>query len=144
MKVDALSPEFVDHVPDDKVDGVLYISIPFATAIHRCCCGCGNVVVTPLSPVDWRLTYDGETVSLYPSIGNWGFPCQSHYWISQNRVEWAKRWPKREIEAGRALERVERDRYYTEKLTAPQGEALSQAHNKTGFLARLDRWWRRR
>jgi hypothetical protein len=35
----------------------------------------------PISPADWQLAYDGDTVSLTPSIGNWGFPRRSHYWI---------------------------------------------------------------
>jgi len=28
-------------------------------------------------------------VSLAPSIGNWSFPCNSHYWITGNEVRWA-------------------------------------------------------
>jgi len=43
----------------------------------------------PLGPTDWKLTFDGESVSLYPSVGNWNFPCQSHYWIQENKVRWA-------------------------------------------------------
>ncbi|WP_417924835.1 DUF6527 family protein [Collimonas pratensis] len=27
---------------------------------------------------DWSLTYDGKTVSLDPSIGNWSLPCRAH------------------------------------------------------------------
>ena len=53
------------------------MSIPYATAVHLCACGCGNKVVTPFSPAEWQLTYDGDTVSLSPSIGNWQFPCKS-------------------------------------------------------------------
>lgn len=93
--------EFVEFVPDQLRDGVLYISIPYATVVHRCCCGCGNEVVTPLSPTDWKLIFDGRTISLHPSIGNWSFPCQSHYWIRDNGVEWAPRWSKEKIEAAR-------------------------------------------
>lgn len=48
--------------------------------------------MTPLTPADWKLTFDGETVSLYPSIGNWNFPCRSHYWLTKNRIEWAPGW----------------------------------------------------
>jgi Family of unknown function (DUF6527) len=83
--------KFVKSVPETLEQGVLYVSVEYATAIHKCCCGCGNEVVTPLSPKDWKLTFDGETVSLYPSIGNWNFGCRSHYWITKNRVEWARR-----------------------------------------------------
>ena len=81
-----LKHEFVEFVPERLVDDTLYVSISYATAAHRCCCGCGREVVTPLSPTDWQLTFDGETVSLYPSIGNWNFACRSHYWIENNGV----------------------------------------------------------
>ncbi len=30
----------------------LYISIPYVTAAHKCPCGCGEEIVTPLSPTD--------------------------------------------------------------------------------------------
>ena len=81
---------FVETAPDDLDDGVLYVSIEYASALHRCACGCGIEVVTPLSPGGWKLIFDGRSVSLHPSIGNWDFPCRSHYWIRQGRVQWAK------------------------------------------------------
>lgn len=61
--------EFVEFVPATLAEGVLYVSLEYGTASHLCCCGCGNKVVTPLSPTDWRMIYDGETVSLDPSMG---------------------------------------------------------------------------
>ncbi|WP_328708865.1 DUF6527 family protein [Microbispora hainanensis] len=82
--------EFVDHAPENLEEGILYISIPFTSVLHLCCCGCGREVVTPLNPRDWRLIFDGETVSLEPSIGNWSFPCQSHYWIRNSTVRWVR------------------------------------------------------
>lgn len=100
-RVQALRHEFVEYVPDELEDGTIYISISYATAVHRCCCGCGFEVVTPLSPTDWAVTYDGETVSLDPSIGNWSFPCKSHYWIERNMITWAPRWSDWEIAEGR-------------------------------------------
>ncbi len=66
----ALTHEFVEYIPEHLKDGTVYVSIPFATAAHKCCCGCGKEVVTPLTPTDWQLTFDGETISLEPSIGN--------------------------------------------------------------------------
>lgn len=83
-----LTPEFVDSVPHDTVDGVIYISIRYAVAIHRCCCGCGREVVSRLSPDGWAFTFDGESISLNHSIGNSEFECRSHYWIRENAVEW--------------------------------------------------------
>ena len=68
--------------------GVVYVSMAYATAIHKCACGCGQQAVTPLSPEEWSLTYNGEAISLRPSIGNWGMACKSHYWIRDNRVIW--------------------------------------------------------
>ena len=91
--------KFVELAPEELEPGVLYISIPYTTAVHKCFCGCGFEVVTPLSPSDWRLIFDGKTVSLEPSIGNWGFECQSHYWITRNQVRWAEKWSVRRIEA---------------------------------------------
>jgi hypothetical protein len=90
--------EFVEFIPEQLEEGVLYISIPYATAQHLCLCGCSYTVVTPLSLKRWRLTFDGETVSLWPSIGNWSFDCQSHYWIERNQVRWSRRFSQREIE----------------------------------------------
>lgn len=84
-----IAHKFVDLVPNCLESGVLYVSIAHGTAVHRCCCGCGLEVVTPLRPTDWRITFDGETVTLHPSIGNWQFPCKSHYWIRNGKVEWS-------------------------------------------------------
>src|ERR1700752_2634944 len=107
-----LQHRFVEFLPDELEDGVLYVSIPYAIAEHKCCSGCGQVVRTPLSPTDWWLTFDGETVSLNPSIGNWSFPCQSHYYIRRNVVVWAPRWSQAQIQAGRARGRGAKDQYF--------------------------------
>lgn len=105
MQRSTVTHQFVEYVPREMEDGVVYVSIGFATAIHRCCCGCGNQVVTPLSPAEWSITFNGRAVTLHPSIGNWSFPCQSHYWIRENRVVWERRWTREEIRAGRATDR---------------------------------------
>lgn len=107
-----LRHEFVESIPDELASNTIYISIAFATVVHRCCCGCGNEVVTPLSPVDWQLMFDGETVSLYPSIGNWSFRCQSHYWITRNSIRWAEQWSDERIAAGRARDAVVKTHKY--------------------------------
>jgi hypothetical protein len=102
VKAVRLTHEFVEYIPEQLEPGVLYVSLPFTTVVHLCCCGCDSKVVTPLSPTDWRLTFDGESISLSPSIGNWSYPCQSHYWIRGSTVHWAERWTPRQIEAARA------------------------------------------
>jgi hypothetical protein len=83
-----LSHAYVEFIPKELDDGVLYISNRFKTASHRCCCGCGQKVVTPLNPAKWRLVDHGSTISLYPSIGLGTLPCRSHYWILQSRIDW--------------------------------------------------------
>ena len=79
---------FVEFVPERLEPGKLYISRRYATAAHLCCCGCGHEVVTPLNPAKWQLSEHKGAVSLFPSIGNWNFPCQSHYWINEGHVCW--------------------------------------------------------
>ncbi len=101
--------EFVETIPDHLQEGVIYISIPYATALHRCLCGCGSEIVTPLSPTDWELSFNGQTISLSPSIGNWSYECQSHYWIRRNRVHWSRRMSARQIERVRRQDRVEKE-----------------------------------
>ena len=87
----------------------------YATAIHRCYCGCGSEVVTPFSPTDWKLTFDGKTVSLHPSIGNWSFPCQSHYWIINNEIRQADKWTKKQIESCREMDNQSKKKYHKKK-----------------------------
>jgi hypothetical protein len=89
VRVDRVEPRFVEFVPEVLEEGVLYISSAYGAVVHRCCCGCGEKVSTPLSPAQWKFTYDGETVSLLPSVGNGSLPCNSHYLITRNRVQWA-------------------------------------------------------
>jgi len=101
----SLAHEFVEYVPEKVEEGKLYVSIPFKVAMHLCCCGCGVEVATPISPADWQLTFDGDTISLWPSIGNWGLPCRSHYWIEEDQVVWAAAWTKREIAAARVRDK---------------------------------------
>jgi hypothetical protein len=107
MKQTTIVPQFVELMPGQIQDGVLYVSEKYGTAIHKCCCGCGHKVVTPLSPVKWQLRRSGVTVTLQPSIGNWNFPCQSHYWIRRNRVDWADSMTEQQIR--RVQERDQHD-----------------------------------
>lgn len=143
-----LSHEFVEFIPDGLKEGTLYVCIGLATVVHKCCCGCGNEVVTPLSPTDWKLTFDGETITMHPSIGNWGFKCQSHYWIRNNRVKWADRWSQERIAAGRAHDRRAKARYFgatddTDDLPKPEEkpETVDAAPQEKGMLRKLKKWW---
>lgn len=88
MKITKIRPEFVERIPENLSEGVLYICIPCNVAIHLCACGCNEKVVTPIDPSGWIMTYDGDSVSLCPSIGNWSYKCGSHYFIRNNRIDW--------------------------------------------------------
>jgi hypothetical protein len=81
--------QFTEYIPAVLEEDVVYVSIEYGTASHLCCCGCGEKVVTPITPTDWQIIFNGEAVSLHPSIGNWSFACRSHYWIKENRIIWA-------------------------------------------------------
>jgi hypothetical protein len=111
-----IAPRFVEAIPKALEDGVFYISETYGTASHKCACGCGMRVVTPLTPTDWRVVLEADgTISLAPSIGNWDYPCQSHYWIRHNRIDWAVRWTRSQIEAGRAYDRAQKAAYFSER-----------------------------
>ena len=107
-----LTHEFVEFAPDDLKSGVIYVCVQYATVVHKCCCGCEKEVVTPLGPTDWKLIFDGKTITLDPSIGNWSFECQSHYWITGNRVRWGPKWSEEMIAAGRTRDWFAKERYY--------------------------------
>lgn len=101
---------FVELMPPKLEPGVMYISIEYKTMVHLCCCGCGKKVVTPLSPTGWQFTYDGKSITISPSVGNWNLECQSHYWIEKSKVYWASQWPDWKISAGFARDgRIKRE-----------------------------------
>lgn len=59
-KIDNYEIQFVGYMPDEFKQGILYISMRGKIVIHLCACGCGEKVVTPISPDDWKLTFDGK------------------------------------------------------------------------------------
>ncbi len=144
-----LSHEFVEFIPDELNEGTLYICMGLATVVHKCCCGCGNEVVTPLSPTDWKLTFDGETITLYPSIGNWGFKCQSHYWVEDSQVRWAPRWSRRKIDAERVRDRLAKKRYFdtfhttTDSKRNNSSATAVAAQEEPDLWQKVKNWWQR-
>jgi hypothetical protein len=84
---ETMTHEFVQLIPDELEEGVVYVSVRYHVVMHLCPCGCSERVVTPLHPMQWTLSYDGETVSLNHSIG--GGDCNSHYFITRDKVRWA-------------------------------------------------------
>lgn len=141
MRYTSITHEFVEYIPGELAEGVLYVSITYRTAVHRCVCGCGNKVVTPIGPVDWQLFYDGETVSLTPSIGNWDFPCRSHYWIRSNQARWSSDWTDERIAAGRARDNRERERYFAGREAVEHDPEAAETTN--GDRRRPFAWLRR-
>jgi hypothetical protein len=111
IRVKTLRHRFVETIPDSIEPGVLYVSMEYATAAHRCCCGCGEEVVTPFSPAQWQMSFNGDAVSLHPSVGNWNLRCRSHYVVREGRVIEAPQWTKEEIEAGRRRDEEARTKY---------------------------------
>lgn len=121
----AIRPEFVDFIPPVLQPGVIYISERYHTASHLCACGCGEKVVTPLSPADWELTLDGGTVSLYPSIGNWNYACRSHYWIRRNQIIWSERMSAARIARVQRRDRLDKARLVKQRNHLKQATQLS-------------------
>lgn len=118
--------KFVEFMPDIIEDGVLYISLDYGTVIHNCACGCGSEVNTPLSPTGWKMIYNGEAITLNPSVGNWSFDCKSHYWIVDGRIDWASTWSDDKIRKKRSIESFEREMYYFDKSS----KGLNKAEDK--------------
>lgn len=132
MRHKRLDHRFVEHIPERLEAGILYVSMEYATSAHSCCCGCGEEVVAPFTPTDWKMTFDGETISLRPSIGNWTLKCRSHYVIDRGKVIEAGPWSDEQVEAERRRDRVVKARPKVEFSAQP---ALPKA--TPGFWRRL-------
>lgn len=141
-RLTSIRPEFVEFVPKQLEDGVLYVSIPYSTTVHKCACGCGSKITLPISPAKWRYMWDGDTISLWPSVGNWSYPCQSHYWIEQNDIEWAPKWSHEKIEANRARDKEDRERYLKSR-SKPATTQSRAPDSRRGFIDRLRGLFRR-
>jgi Family of unknown function (DUF6527) len=105
----------VRYVPKKLEPGFLYVAEEFGAAVHLCACGCGAKVSTPLGPTEWSLKEIANGPSLHPCIGNWQFPCKSHYWISGGEIIWAEEWTPEQIAAGQVGEDQRRRRYYEQR-----------------------------
>ena len=138
-----LEHKFVKSVPRVLEPGILYISLDYGTAVHSCCCGCGEEVVTPITPTDWNLTFDGVSISLSPSVGNWNLKCRSHYFVRKGKVINAGSWSKTRIDEEWERNKRAKEEFYdtfpspiktegpliSDRLTQSQPEIL-----KGGFL----------
>lgn len=86
--------EFSKYIPEDKVEGILYISREYETAVHLCPCGCGAEIPIPITedpreingirnPWYMSIPYK-NVVTISPSLLN--RECGAHYFITQNKV----------------------------------------------------------
>ena len=105
----------VEYLPDDLVEGRLYFSREYSIAAHKCACGCGSAVYTPIKAGEWQLSIEPRGATLFPSIGNWNLPCRSHYWLRGGRIQWSVEWSQAQIEAGRAAEERRRLQLHGQK-----------------------------
>ena len=135
MRHKQLEHRFVEHIPERLEPGVLYVSMEYATSAHSCCCGCGEEVVTPFTPTDWKMTFDGETISLRPSIGNWTLKCRSHYVIDRGKVIEAGPWRDEQVEAERRRDRAAKARFYGQSPKGRTSHSASSAKGNTRLLA---------
>lgn len=139
MRRTSLRPAFVQYVPETVDEGVLYVSLENRTVVHKCCCGCGSEVVTPLDPTQWKFIYDGRA-SLDPSVGSWNLKCRSHYWIRQNGVHWAAPWSDARIAAARTAQRQSTREHYASALRSPAASTGPAAAPPRSLWARLWHW----
>lgn len=130
LRIRDIRPEYVTHLPEDLAEGVLYVCDEFKLAAHRCCCGCGEEVVTPLNEAQWSVIRRGSEVSLWPSVGNWNYACRSHYWIRTNRVFEAPPMTAAEIQRARRRDRRDKDLY----IRQLNDESQQQGGSKGGWM----------
>lgn len=133
-----LTPEFVDFIPPTLEPGVLYVSMEYRTTRHLCACGCGEPVVLPLHPGQWSITFDGQHVSMSPSVGNVGQPCRSHYFIRSGRIVWSYALSEHDAHVGR-----QRDRDAVNAID-DRTEGDADASRSSRIVRRVLRWLLRR
>jgi hypothetical protein len=91
LKKVQIIPVFVDQMPDHYDYNHIYISNRYKVAKHICLCGtCDQMTIMPLNyelfpNTHWKLVEETNgTVSFIGSVGNYRFPCKSHYIITNN------------------------------------------------------------
>ncbi|WP_230951925.1 DUF6527 family protein [Burkholderia cepacia] len=106
-------------------------------------------VVTPLTPTDWTLTFNGEAISLWPSVGSWNLPCQSHYEIRQNKVIDGGPWDNAKNDSEQRRDRTAKQKFYaqpsqrTDSSHSPSTEVSAtsahERHAENSIWAKLRR-----
>lgn len=137
--------KFVELIPRTLDERVLYVSMEHAVAVHLCACGCGRKVVTPLAPIHWKLTFDGRSVTLTPSIGNHAFPCKSHYWLEGGKVRWSYEMSPEAVENVRASAKRLQRKFYGLHQTGPDipSKGKTTPNIQRPLAVKPRPWWRR-
>lgn len=126
--------EFVKYIPETLEEDMIYVSVEYKTVAHLCACGCGTEVIIPIGPTDWSITFDGTTITLSPSIGNWNYPCQSHYFIRKNKVVWADGMSKESIEMVKLKDQNSKFKYYGKEKSKVQQDTVEGKEAKWSFI----------
>ncbi len=96
-RLEVITPLFVEFIPTDLQEGIVYISRKYEVAVHLCACGCGIKTCMPINEepiggyIGWHMTEDNGVVSFTPSIGNFSgeSPYHAHYHITENKIVWS-------------------------------------------------------
>lgn len=127
MRTEIFAPVLTEYIPRTLEPHTFYISDVYHTTAHLCACGCGTKVFLPLSPAEWRVRFDEAGITVRPSVGNWEFPCRSHYFITENAVQWASAWDQDRVENARRRDDHDLDAYL-------------DARKRSKFWRRLGDW----
>nr|ALU64563.1 hypothetical protein [Rhizobium leguminosarum bv. viciae] len=111
-------------MPAALESGVLYVSDEYKIAMHLCACGCGSKVPVSLGPAGWKVTERNGKPTVRPSIGSGQLPCNSHYFITDGRVDWLRSMSAAQTVVALKSDHRRREAYYRD-------------------MNRKSRWWNR-
>lgn len=138
MRIDAVTPQLVELAPKPLISGRLYVSQKYSVAVHLCCCGCGEKVVTPLSPAEWQLHLHDGVATLEPSIGN-ATACRSHYWIRLNQVVWVPKMTNKQIAFTHKRDRASLEAMYARRRHGEKRRSIM--HGISAVLNSVWEWF---
>lgn len=96
--------------------------------------------MAPFTPTDWKMTFDGETISLRPSIGNWTLKCRSHYVIDRGKVIEAGPWSDEQVEAERRRDSAAKAHFYGQTSKIEPSVQPAPVKAALGFWRRVWDW----
>jgi hypothetical protein len=142
MKQTRFKHEVVKSFPEKLRNGTVYVTADRDLAGHLCACGCEKEVITPLSSTDWSIKLDRRGVTLNPSIGNWAYPCRSHYFIWDGNVVWEDNMSNEAIIQGRQKNKARKLNYYRD-MTVSQCTSQEQVSELRENTKTLIAWLKR-